>query len=225
MTATQDIVAKLWSLCHVLRDDGVTYSEYVTELTYLLFLKMMEETGEEKRIPEAYRWAPLARREGLDQLTHYRQTLTSTRRSEDRDRRHGAGHLHRRPDPAPQAREPQEPDHRHRRAGLVRRPRRGPRRSLRGPAAEERRGQEVRRRAVLHAAPADRLPGAPDAAEARARSSRTRPPAPAASSSRRTGASTTTTTSSSASPTASPRGKSANATSSPSWCPTPTGSA
>ena len=77
MTATQDIVAKLWNLCHVLRDDGVTYSEYVTELTFLLFLKMMEETGQEARIPDAYRWAPLARREGLDQLTHYRQTLTS----------------------------------------------------------------------------------------------------------------------------------------------------
>ena len=42
---TSDIVAKLWSLCHVLRDDGVTYNEYVTELTYLLFLKMLEETG------------------------------------------------------------------------------------------------------------------------------------------------------------------------------------
>ncbi len=77
MTATQDIVAKLWKLCDLLRDDGVTYSEYVTELTYLLFLKMMEETGEERRIPEPFRWAKLARREGLDQLTHYRQTLTS----------------------------------------------------------------------------------------------------------------------------------------------------
>ena len=77
MSATSDIVAKLWNLCHVLRDDGVTYSEYVTELTFLLFLKMMEETGEEKRIPEPYRWATIARREGLDQLTHYRQTLTS----------------------------------------------------------------------------------------------------------------------------------------------------
>jgi type I restriction-modification system DNA methylase subunit len=40
MTTTTDIVAKLWSLCHVLRDDGVTYNEYVTELTFLLFLKM-----------------------------------------------------------------------------------------------------------------------------------------------------------------------------------------
>ena len=77
MTATQDIVQKLWNLCHVLRDDGVTYSEYVTELTYLLFLKMMEETGQEARIPDRYRWATLARREGLDQLNHYRQILTA----------------------------------------------------------------------------------------------------------------------------------------------------
>jgi type I restriction enzyme M protein len=44
-TTTRDIVAKLWNLCHILRDDGVTYNEYVTELTFLLFLKMMAETG------------------------------------------------------------------------------------------------------------------------------------------------------------------------------------
>ena len=42
MTTTQDIVAKLWNLCHILRDDGITYHEYVTELTFLLFLKMAE---------------------------------------------------------------------------------------------------------------------------------------------------------------------------------------
>lgn len=77
MTATQDIVAKLWGLCHVLRDDGVTYSEYVTELTYLLFLKMMEETGGEARIPASFRWRELAKREGIEQLSHYRQALTS----------------------------------------------------------------------------------------------------------------------------------------------------
>ena len=40
---TQEIVAKLWNLCHVLRDDGITYHEYVTELTFLLFLKMADE--------------------------------------------------------------------------------------------------------------------------------------------------------------------------------------
>ena len=45
--ATQDIVQKLWNLCNVLRDDGITYHQYVTELTYILFLKMLDETGEE----------------------------------------------------------------------------------------------------------------------------------------------------------------------------------
>jgi hypothetical protein len=42
-TAALDIGAKLWSLCHVLRDDGVTYHQYLSELTYLLFLKMMKD--------------------------------------------------------------------------------------------------------------------------------------------------------------------------------------
>jgi type I restriction enzyme M protein len=48
MSTTQDIVARLWNLCHVLRDDGITYHEYVTELTFLLFLKMAKETGTEE---------------------------------------------------------------------------------------------------------------------------------------------------------------------------------
>ena len=47
--STQDIVQKLWTLCNVLRDDGITYHQYVTELTYILFLKMMDETGEEDK--------------------------------------------------------------------------------------------------------------------------------------------------------------------------------
>ena len=52
----QEIVAKLWNLCNVLRDDGITYHQYVTELTYILFLKMCKETGTEVAIPEQYRW-------------------------------------------------------------------------------------------------------------------------------------------------------------------------
>jgi type I restriction enzyme M protein len=72
---TRDIVAKLWGLCNVLRDDGVSYSEYVTELTFLLFLKMMEETKREERLPRGYCWRELAKREGLDQLTYYKQLL------------------------------------------------------------------------------------------------------------------------------------------------------
>lgn len=81
---TADIVARLWSLCHVLRDDGVSYQEYVTELTYLLFLKMMEETGREDRIAEPFRWRALARREGVDQLDHYRRLLLELGRAPDR---------------------------------------------------------------------------------------------------------------------------------------------
>jgi type I restriction enzyme M protein len=55
-TTTHDIVSKLWNLCNVLKDDGVTYHQYVTELTYLLFLKMAKETGQEQGIPEEWRW-------------------------------------------------------------------------------------------------------------------------------------------------------------------------
>lgn len=84
-TTTTDIVAKLWGLCNVLRDDGVTYNEYVTELTYLLFLKMLEETGREERLPAAYRWRELARREGLEQLNHYKLLLLELGKPEVKD--------------------------------------------------------------------------------------------------------------------------------------------
>ena len=39
---TSGIVAKLWNLCNILKDDGVTYHQYVTELTYLLFLNELK---------------------------------------------------------------------------------------------------------------------------------------------------------------------------------------
>jgi len=54
MAVTHDIVGKLWNLCNVLKDDGVTYHQYVTELTYLLFLKMAEETEQEDKLPKGY---------------------------------------------------------------------------------------------------------------------------------------------------------------------------
>jgi type I restriction enzyme M protein len=72
---TQDIVQKLWNLCHVLRDDGVSYHQYVTELTYLLFLKMIKERNTEDQLPEPYRWNELDKRDGTDQLTFYRKLL------------------------------------------------------------------------------------------------------------------------------------------------------
>lgn len=83
MTTTTDIVAKLWALCHVLRDDGVTYNEYVTELTFLLFLKMLEETGHENRLPEGWRWSLLVKREGLEQLDYYKAMLLDLGKAKD----------------------------------------------------------------------------------------------------------------------------------------------
>lgn len=75
MTATTDIVQKLWNLCHVLRDEGISYLQYVTELTYLLFLKMMQETGNENQLPEGCRWADLVAKEGVEQVAFYRAAL------------------------------------------------------------------------------------------------------------------------------------------------------
>lgn len=72
---TQEIVQKLWNLCNVLRDDGITYHQYVTELTYILFLKMAKETRKEDGIPAAYRWDELVRREGIALRTFYRELL------------------------------------------------------------------------------------------------------------------------------------------------------
>lgn len=72
----QEIVQKLWNLCNVLRDDGITYQEYVTELTYLLFLKMMKEQDTEKEvIPEGFRWDDLLEKEGLELKTFYQKLL------------------------------------------------------------------------------------------------------------------------------------------------------
>jgi len=50
------IVQRLWNYCNVLRDEGVSYGDYVEQLTYLLFLKMADEQvrelGQERVIPE-----------------------------------------------------------------------------------------------------------------------------------------------------------------------------
>ncbi len=71
----QEIVAKLWNLCNVLRDDGITYHQYVTELTYLLFLKMCKEAEREDQIPAEYRWDSLASKDGLKLKEHYKKLL------------------------------------------------------------------------------------------------------------------------------------------------------
>src|SRR5207245_8893394 len=88
-TITTDIVARLWNLCNVLKDDGVTYHQYVSELTYLLFLKMMKETDQEDRLVifkspkkgapkeklSGTRWADLMSASALDRLDMYKDLL------------------------------------------------------------------------------------------------------------------------------------------------------
>lgn len=73
---TQEIVSKLWNLCNVLRDDGITYHQYVTELTYILFLKMAKETGAESQIPETYRWDNLTSKSGIELKKFYKELLS-----------------------------------------------------------------------------------------------------------------------------------------------------
>ncbi len=72
---TQETISKLWSLCNVLRDDGITYHQYVTELTYILFLKMAKETGAESQIPESCRWDSLTARSGIELKKFYKWLL------------------------------------------------------------------------------------------------------------------------------------------------------
>ena len=73
--SNQEIVQKLWNECNVLRDDGVSYQDYITELTYILFLKMSKEQGQEDDIPEKYQWDNLVSKEGLELKNFYRQLL------------------------------------------------------------------------------------------------------------------------------------------------------
>jgi len=68
-----DIVGKLWGFCHTLRHDGIDYGDYIEQLTYLLFLKMIEEKGAE--IPPKYSWAVLREKSGTDLTDHYIDTL------------------------------------------------------------------------------------------------------------------------------------------------------
>lgn len=70
------IAAKIWALCNVLRGDGISYNQYISELTYLLFLKIAKENGSEATLPEGYRWADLFAYQGPNLLGHYQEMLT-----------------------------------------------------------------------------------------------------------------------------------------------------
>ena len=68
-----DVVGKLWGFCHTLRHDGIGYSHYVEQLTYLLFLKMAEER--EIDLPDKTDWTYLRQLSGTDLLDAYIEAL------------------------------------------------------------------------------------------------------------------------------------------------------
>ncbi|MCC5796302.1 MAG: N-6 DNA methylase [Methylophaga sp.] len=85
-----DIVQKLWNLCDVLRDDGINYSDYVTELVLLLFIKMVHENTEagtlkKHPLPEGCRWSDLNSKSGINLLNDYKRILLSLSTGKDAD--------------------------------------------------------------------------------------------------------------------------------------------
>ena len=74
------LVQKLWNYCNILRDDGLSYGDYVEQLTFLLFLKLADEQSrppfnKPSPIPEEFSWSSLLKVEGDDLEVHYRHTL------------------------------------------------------------------------------------------------------------------------------------------------------
>ncbi len=80
MTDSSALVQKLWNYCQVLRDDGVSYGDYVEQLTYLLFLKMDDEQtkppfNRESRVPAEFNWSTLMDKDGDELEVQYRHIL------------------------------------------------------------------------------------------------------------------------------------------------------
>ncbi len=82
-----NIVQKLWNLCDVLRDDGINYSDYVTELVLLLFIKMVDEYSKDgvdtHPLPEGCRWSDIKGKDGLTLLNDYKRILLSLSSGKD----------------------------------------------------------------------------------------------------------------------------------------------
>ena len=80
---SHQLVQKLWNYCNILRDDGLSYGDYVEQLTFLLFLKMADEQAKPpfnpdksgSPIPKGFGWDALLKLDGDELEIHYRHTL------------------------------------------------------------------------------------------------------------------------------------------------------
>ena len=85
---TETIVSKVWSFCHTLRDDGVSYGDYLEQLTYLIFLKMADEYSKppyerDVGIPAQYAWPALKAKRGAELEGHYIELLRELGKRKD----------------------------------------------------------------------------------------------------------------------------------------------
>lgn len=88
MSTPSALVQKLWNYCNILRDDGLSYGDYVEQLTFLLFLKMADEQSrppfsKPSAVPRGFAWPSLLARDGDELETHYRHVLESLGKQKD----------------------------------------------------------------------------------------------------------------------------------------------
>ena len=81
MSSESSIVSKVWNFANVLRDDGVSYGDYLEQLTYLLFLKMVDEFSKPPYnrkigVPEGYDWESLVNKRGAELDTHINRCVS-----------------------------------------------------------------------------------------------------------------------------------------------------
>lgn len=83
----QTLTKKVWNLATTLAGQGIGFTDYITQLTYLLFLKMDDENeqlfGEESAIPAGYRWKDLTGLDGADLVEQYEKTLEQLSKQEN----------------------------------------------------------------------------------------------------------------------------------------------